>query len=229
MSSRKSETFLKDLRSIITDKLDLSLYIQNCYSRLPVLKDYEFPWEVTSNLVEIIEKLLSRLPDSEFEVKNNIAVHKSAIVEENVIIKEYSIIGKRSIVKAGAYLRGGVYIGDEVVIGANCEIKQSIIFNESRIAHLNYVGNSVIGEDVNMEAGSILANHFNERENKNIQVVIGGAIVDTNVTKFGSLVGDKSRIGANAVLNPGTVLAGRSIVGRLVHMDQIEEKKSGLR
>lgn len=206
--------------------MDLSLYIKNCYSSLPVLRNYNFPWEITSNLTQVIALLLSELSGSEFDIKNNIAIHKSATIEENVTVKEYSIIGKKSIVKSGSYLRSGVYIGEGVVIGANCEIKQSIIFNQSSVAHLNYVGNSIIGEDVNMEAGSILANHFNERENKEIKVVMEGSIVDTDTVKFGSLLGDNSRIGANAVLNPGTILHRGAIVGRLVHIDQIAEKTS---
>lgn len=164
--------------------MDLSLYIKNCYSSLPVLRNYNFPWEITSNLTQVIALLLSELSSSEFDIKNNIAIHKSATIEENVTIKKYSIIGEKSIVKSGCYLRGGVYIGEKIVIGANCEIKQSIIFNQSSVAHLNYVGNSIIGEDVNMEAGSILANHFNERENKEIKVVIEGSIVDTEYCKI---------------------------------------------
>ena len=201
--------------------MNLSSYIKNCYSELPALKDYEFPWEVTANLTKVIRLLLSELPDPEFNIEKNVAIHKSANIEDNVTIKEYSIIAENSVVKSGAYLRGGVYIGKEVVIGANCEIKQSIIFNQSRIAHLNYVGNSIIGEDVNLEAGSILANHFNERDNKEIRVVIDGSMINTDTIKFGSLLGDKSRIGANAVLNPGTILKSGTVIGRLVHVDQI--------
>lgn len=206
--------------------MDISLYIKNCYSGLPILKDYKFPWEAITNLESMIGVLLSAPPGPGFEIKDKVAIHKSAIIEENVVIKEYTIIGENSVVKSGSYLRNGVYVGKEVTIGANCEIKQSIIFNKSSIAHLNYVGNSVVGENVNMEAGSILANHFNERENKAIQVVIGGSVIDTNTVKFGSLVGDGSRIGANAVLNPGTILSRGDIVGRLVHIDQMAEKKS---
>ena len=204
--------------------MDLSTYIKNYYSEFSYAKQYEFPWDIISNLEQVIESVLSQLPSSEFKIKNGIAIHHSAIIEKNVSLKQNTIIGKMSIVKSGAYIRSGVYIGKEVSIGANCEIKQSIIFNKSRIAHLNYVGNSIIGEDVNIEAGAILANHFNEFKNKKIQVVIDNSIINTHVTKFGSLVGDRSRIGANSVLNPGTILKRDSIIGRLVHLDQLKEK-----
>lgn len=200
--------------------MDLSNYFENYYSYLPGLEVYNSPWDAIHNLSQILKKVIPELPEGEFIVENGIAIHNSAIIEKNVTIKEIAIIGEKSIVKAGAYIRGGTFIGKNVNIGANSEIKQSMIFDHSRIAHLNYVGNSIIGEDVNLEAGSILANHFNELKNKNIKLIINESIIETNLVKFGSLIGDGCRIGANAVLNPGTVLRKRSVVGRLVHVDQ---------
>ena len=204
--------------------MDLSNYFKNFYSCLSGLKAYNYPWEAIHNLNQILKKVIAELPQREYLIKNGIAIHNSAIIENNVTIKEIAIIGEKSIVKAGAYLRGGTFIGKNVNIGANSEIKQSMIFDHSRIAHLNYVGNSIIGEDVNLEAGSILANHFNEFKNKRIQVIINGSIVETNLVKFGSLIGDGSRIGANAVLNPGTLLKRKSIIGRLILVDQLNNK-----
>jgi len=206
--------------------MNLTPYVKNLYWELPNLKKYESPWEIINDLDQIIKYLLSNLPYHEYKIKNRIAIHKSAIIENNVTLKENTIIGENSIIKSGAYLRDGVYIGKGVNIGANSEIKQSIIFNKSRIAHLNYVGNSIIGEDVNLEAGSILANHFNEFKNKKIQVLVDNKIIQTNVTKFGSLIGDESRIGANSVLNPGTILKRNAVIGRLTHIDQLLEYTS---
>ena len=157
-----------------------------------------------------------------YRVEDQVSIHETALVENGVTLKPNTIIGPRCRVKSGSYLRNGVYLVSDVAIGANCEIKQSILFKNSRAAHLNYIGNSLIGKDVNFEAGSILANHFNEREDKNIRVSISGKVVETNVVKFGSLIGDHSRIGANSVLNPGTILPARSIVPRLKHVDQLQ-------
>ncbi len=204
--------------------MDLSKYIKNIYSKFPYAQQYENPWNIITNLNQIIESIQSQLPKNEFIIKNGIAIHHSAIIENNVSLKKNTIVGEKSIIKSGSYLRSGVYIGKRVSVGANCEIKQSIVFDKSRVAHLNYVGNSILGEDVNIEAGVILANHYNEKKNKKIQVVINNSIIDTYVTKFGSLIGDQSKIGANSVLNPGTILESNSIVGRLIHVHQLQEK-----
>jgi hypothetical protein len=67
-----------------------------------------------------------------------------------------------------------------------------------------------------MEAGSIIANHFNERTNKEIF---------PGVTKFGALVGDGCKIGANAVLSPGTILEKNSVVARAELINQNDMSK----
>jgi UDP-N-acetylglucosamine diphosphorylase / glucose-1-phosphate thymidylyltransferase / UDP-N-acetylgalactosamine diphosphorylase / glucosamine-1-phosphate N-acetyltransferase / galactosamine-1-phosphate N-acetyltransferase len=131
------------------------------------------------------------------------------------------IIGPGCFIGAHAYLRGGVFLDEGVVIGPGCEVKSSFIFKRSALAHFNFAGDSIIGENVNMEAGSILANHYNERVDKSIRSVVDGKVLLLPVTKFGSLIGDGSRIGANAVLSPGSVLAPGSIIKRLELVEQI--------
>jgi acetyltransferase-like isoleucine patch superfamily enzyme len=71
-----------------------------------------------------------------------------------------------------------------------------------------------------MEAGSVIANHYNERQDKNIFVFSHGKSYATGVEKFGALVGDHTKVGANAVLSPGTILQRNSVVGRLALVDQ---------
>ncbi len=181
------------------------------------------PWEITDDLKNIILKLIRNLNDDYF-INDDIAIHKSAIVETGAIIKKPAIIGRNCVVSANAYFREGVYLEDSVKIGPGCEIKNSIICAETAIAHFNYIGNSIIGRKVNFEAGAIAANHFNERISKKISVLYQSKIIETNTEKFGSLVGDNSKIGANAVLSPGTILEKGSIVKRLELVKQIIQK-----
>ena len=115
----------------------------------------------------------------------------------------------------------GVFLAPDVTVRPECEVKSSFVFSHSSLAHFNFVGNSLIGSYVNMEAGSILANPYNEREEKEIAVKVQGQLIRTGSNKFGSLLGDHSRIGANAVTSTGTVLPPRSVVGRLALVDQI--------
>ncbi|MFH6993021.1 DapH/DapD/GlmU-related protein [Flavobacterium sp. FlaQc-48] len=178
------------------------------------------PWNITNDLKNIIEKMISNLGD-DYIIQDHIAIHKSATIENNVTIKSPAIIGENCYIGANAYFREGVYLDQSVKIGPGCEIKNSIICSGTAIAHFNYIGNSIIGRNINFEAGSIAANHYNERANKKISVLYNSQIIETNSDKFGSLVGDNSRIGANAVLSPGTILLKNSIVKRLELIEQV--------
>jgi acetyltransferase-like isoleucine patch superfamily enzyme len=71
------------------------------------------------------------------------------------------------------------------------------------------------------EAGAVLANHFNERRDKQVSVWLDGQVVPTGLTKFGALIGDGCRIGANAVTSPGTLLPPGNVVPRLGLVDQL--------
>ena len=187
-------------------------------------KDYfddDLPWLIIQNLESIIFEKIKLLSD-DFEVNNGIAIHKTAIVEKNAILKAPLIIEENCFVAANACLRNGVFLSKNVKIGMGVEIKSSIILNNSAVAHFKFIGDSIIGENVNFEAGSITANHFNERENKEIFVKIDDNIINTKVVKFGSLIGDSSKIGANAVLSPGTILKKNSVVKRLELIEQIK-------
>jgi bifunctional N-acetylglucosamine-1-phosphate-uridyltransferase/glucosamine-1-phosphate-acetyltransferase GlmU-like protein len=61
-----------------------------------------------------------------------------------------------------AYLRAGVWLGEGCVVGPGAELTSSFLFAGSKLAHFNFVGDSILGNDVNLEAGSIVANHRNE-------------------------------------------------------------------
>lgn len=177
------------------------------------------PWDITGSVVSIIEALINSLGD-DYVITGSIAIHKTAVIEPGAIVKAPCIISAHCFIGANAYLRGGVYLASNVKIGAGCEIKTSIICNNSAVAHFNFLGDSIIGSHVNFEAGSVAANHYNERQEKNIPVLYGGTVINTGVTKFGALVGDGCKIGANAVLSPGTLLQKNTIVKRLQLVEQ---------
>lgn len=172
------------------------------------------PWSLTAQSVTIVRELLAALDLAEFVVSDEIAVHRTATVETGAVLKGPLIIGAGCFVATGAYLRGGNWIGANCTFGPGVELKSSFAFAGTKLAHFNFVGDSVLGSNVNLEAGSIICNYRNERESKQIRVRIGGALCDTGAEKFGALVGDGGRIGANAVVAPGALLAAGFVVRR---------------
>jgi NDP-sugar pyrophosphorylase family protein len=199
----------------------------NTFDFSPYLDKYpdfftgEKPWTLVKNILSILEKEIEELDKAEYEIlAGNVFVHKTATIEPNVTLKGPIIIEADCFVGSNCYLRGGVYLAKGVKLGPTCEIKTSYILENTSIAHMNFIGDSIIGSGVNFEGGSLTANFFNERQDKTIKVLIAGEVCVIESTKFGALVGDGSRIGANAVTSPGTILEKNSVVARLELVDQ---------
>lgn len=169
--------------------------------------DYKELFEV-ENAWEVIPKI------SDFILKTNgpepVVIGKGTVIEEGALIKGPAIIGRNCFIAHGAYIRDGVIIGNNVRIGHSVEIKNSIILGKSKIAHFNYIGDSVIGNDVNFAGGAITANF--RLDAAVIRIKHDGQDLETGLTKLGAIVGDGSKIGVNSVLNPGTILAKNSKV-----------------
>ncbi len=112
-------------------------------------------------------------------------------------------IGDDVEIRTGAYLRGGVWIGNGCTVGANTEVKRSIFLQEAKAPHLNYVGDSILGEDVNLGAGTVLSNFRHDGK----EISIGGREgLATGRRKLGAILGDGVKTGCNSVLHPGVVV-----------------------
>lgn len=200
--------------------MNLKSYLSDLLTYSAFIDPLEPPWTAIERLPERIEREFGLLGGL-FEINGGIAVHRTAKIESGVVIKAPVIIGPHCFLAAHCYLRAGVLMMESARIGPGGEVKQSIIGPHSALAHFNFVGDSILGADVNMEAGAVIANHWNERQEKEISVLHEGRVLPTGRSKFGAVVGDGSRIGANAVLSPGTALEPRSVVGRLSLVDQL--------
>ncbi|MHA1505925.1 MAG: bifunctional sugar-1-phosphate nucleotidylyltransferase/acetyltransferase [Candidatus Asgardarchaeia archaeon] len=149
-------------------------------------------------------------------------------VEEGATIKGPVYIGKNTIVRRGTYILGPTYIGEDSDVGPNnyirpfttignkcrfghaCEIKNSIIFDNTHVAHLSYVGDSVIGENVNFGAGTITANL--RLDEKTIKMYVNDKRVDTNRRKLGAFIGDNVKTGIHVMFMPGVKVGPNSAV-----------------
>ena len=172
------------------------------------------PWALVIQAPVIVRQLLTLLPADDYDIHDDIAIHRSATVESGAVLKGPLIIGAHCFIASGSLLRGGCWVDERCIIGPGAELKTTLMFSGSKLAHFNFVGDSVLGHGINLEAGSIVANYRNERDDKEIHVRVDGVLQRTGCDKFGALLGDQCRIGANAVLAPGAVLMPASVVSR---------------
>ena len=173
------------------------------------LLEVTHPWEV-----------LARLDRFAAGVRRDLRgeVHSTAVLEGEVYLAEGASIGPHAYVKgpvwigAGAEVGHGAYVRDNAVLGPNTkvghasEVKRSLLLAGAKAPHFNYVGDAVLGHNVNLGAGVKLAN----LKAVGRAVTVGG--VDTGLRKFSAAMGDDVSVGCNAVLTPGTLIGPRTVV-----------------
>jgi len=172
------------------------------------LKDFEFKeifegidyvWEAIPKISELLKGQKKKIV-----IGKGTKIHKSAVIQGPVVIGENCIIGPHS------FIRQNCVIADNCRVGHGVEIKNSILLKGVIADHLSYIGDSVIGSNVRMAAGSITANL--RLDKKEVRIKDGRRKIETGLSKFGAIIGDGSTIGINSVLNPGTILGKNTIV-----------------
>ncbi|MDO5673674.1 MAG: hypothetical protein Q4G66_01965 [bacterium] len=133
-----------------------------------------------------------------------IRIGKGVLVEPGALIKGPALIGDLSEIRQTAYLRGYCVIGRRAVVGHATEVKHSVFLDDAKAGHFAYLGDSILGHDVNLGAGTKCANlRFLPG---NVMVDTANGRVDSGLRKFGAILGDRVQTGCNSVTNPGTVM-----------------------
>lgn len=139
-----------------------------------------------------------------------ISIGRASLIEGGATIKSPTVIGDATEVRQGAYLRGSCLIGDRCVVGHTTEVKHSIFLDDAKAGHFAYLGDSIIGTDANLGAGTKCANlRFIPGT---VKIQIDGELVDTGMRKLGAILGDRAQTGCNSVTSPGTILGKKSVL-----------------
>jgi bifunctional UDP-N-acetylglucosamine pyrophosphorylase/glucosamine-1-phosphate N-acetyltransferase len=115
-----------------------------------------------------------------------------------------AIIGEHCDIGPNCYIRPATCMGDNVRVGNAVEVKNSAIMSGSKIGHLSYVGDSVIGERCNFGAGTICSNLRHDKGN--IRSYVKGRKEDSGRHKLGVIMGSDVMTGINTSIYPGTVI-----------------------
>lgn len=194
-----------------TDLFDLSEFEYR-----DVFDGCEYPWEALGRIKDYaLSKVVGGVSeDAAVEdgahVIGPVSIGPGTIVEAGAYVRGPAVIGSECEIRSGAYVRGNALIGDGVVVGNSTELKNTIMLNGAAAPHYNYCGDSILGNDTNLGAGTKLSN-YKIGADKQVRVVQRGGSINTGLGKLGAILGDGSATGCNAVLNPGTVL-GRSVL-----------------
>lgn len=174
-----------------------------------LFEGFEYVWEALPKIESYIESVIQ--PGIQGTIMTNVtiigdvSIGEGTVVEPGVFINGPTIIGRNCQVRQNAYIRGSLLTGDGCVIGHSTEVKNSVLLNAANAPHFNYVGDSILGNEANLGAGTKLSN-FKITVDKTIKVNVGDEVFDTGLIKFGAILGDGVQTGCNAVLNPGTIV-----------------------
>ena len=163
-----------------------------------------YPWDliqVNSVLVSEIRNEIKGKIEKNVAVKGKIHVGKGTVILSGTYIDGNIVIGENCTIGPNCFLRGNTSIGDNCHIGQAVEIKNSIIMDKAKVPHLSYIGDSVIGENSNLGAGTITANL--RHDNKNVKSEVKGELIDTGRRKFGAIIADDVHTGINTTIYPG--------------------------
>lgn len=171
------------------------------------------PWDILDANRILMDALVkeSRL---EGYIEDGVRIHGNAIVEQNAQILSGTYIEGPVWISRGCkvgpncYLRPYTYLCPNVRVGNACEIKGSIIMEGTHVGHLSYIGDSVIGSDCNIGAGTITANlRFDDLP---IKITVKNERVDSGKRKLGAFIGDRVKTGINVSLYPGVKVGSDS-------------------
>ena len=141
------------------------------------------------------------------EQNGPVHISKGARISECVRIEGPCYVGEGAELRHAAYLRSDSWICAGAVVGHATEVKHSLLLPGAKAPHFNYVGDSLLGGDVNLGAGVKLSNLRND--GRNVLVRGLGEPLDSGLRKFGAILGEGVGMGCNAVTNPGVVLGMR--------------------
>jgi UDP-N-acetylglucosamine diphosphorylase/glucosamine-1-phosphate N-acetyltransferase len=138
-------------------------------------------------------------------LRGDVVVEEDATVEAGVVIEGPVMVRSGASVGPNAYVRGATLIGPDASVGHSVEVKNSVLMAGAAANHLSYVGDSVLGRDVNLGAGTQIANL--RHDDAAVELTVKGDRVSTGRRKFGVVLGDQVKTGINTSLNAGVTLS----------------------
>jgi UDP-N-acetylglucosamine diphosphorylase/glucosamine-1-phosphate N-acetyltransferase len=176
-------------------------------------QDIGKPWDVLAANARLLARSKRRIAgriEEGAKVTGQVTIEKGALIRTGTVIEGPARIGEGAVIGPLAHIRAGTCVGKRSAIGAFCEVKNSIIMDHTKIPHLSYIGDSIIGEHCNLAAGTMVANL--KLSDNTVRMRIKDSLVDTGLRKLGIVTGDNVRTGINVSFMPGIRIASRAVI-----------------
>ena len=181
------------------------------------------PWELLEanewKLGEL-ERRIEGEVKGDAELRGNVVVEEGATIESGVVVEGPALVRSGADVGPNAYVRGATLLAEDTHVGHGVEVKNSVVMAGTNVPHLTYCGDSVLGPDVNLGAGTQIANL--RHDGGDVKLTVKGERVSTGRRKMGLVAGPGAKTGVNASIDPGVVLSAgaRVLPGERVSRDR---------
>jgi len=181
------------------------------------------PWELLAANEWKLDELSPRVDGAVADdavLEGGVVVEAGARIRSGVVIEGPALVRQGATVGPNAYVRGATVVGEGAKVGHAVEVKNAVLMEGATVGHLSYVGDSVLGRDVNFGAGTKVANL--RHDGNEVKLTVKNERVSTGRRKLGVVVGDDVKTGINASLNAGVVLSegSRVALGEVVTRDR---------
>ena len=175
----------------------------------------KYPWHVLDVMQYLLSTRIKSHRGKGVEIRDRVTIEGTVYLDDGVKIFENTkivgpcYIGKNTIVGNNNIIRAS-HIGANCVTGFSTDISRSYI-GDTCWFHTNYMGDSVVEEDVSMGSGAVLANL--RLDDGEISTRVGDAKVLTARNKLGGMIAKGVRIGVNASVMPGIKIGANCFIG----------------
>ena len=188
--------------------------------------DCTYVWQALPRLEEHVRRLvgngqtiLGTVMEGAYLSDHPVFIGEGAVIEPGAYVHGPAYVGAGAVVRHGAFVRENVIMLPGSILGHASEAKNALFLQNAHAPHFNYVGDSILGQHVNLGAGTKLSNLaiVSEKDpltgkRPSLKIAVEDQVYDTGLAKMGAILGDNTQTGCNSVLNPGCIVGPRTLI-----------------
>jgi bifunctional UDP-N-acetylglucosamine pyrophosphorylase/glucosamine-1-phosphate N-acetyltransferase len=185
--------------------------------------DLGYPWNIIDANKLLMKSFAYGHIANSVQFDGSVTIRGPVYIEEDVFIKAGAIIngpcyiGKGSFIGNNVLVREYTSIGNHCTIGFGVELKNCVLFDNCKVGRLSFIGDSVLGEGVEIGSGVMTVNNLMNDESVKVKINPGthnrvSVLTDSHLKKLGAFIGDNAKVGASTTLLPGTVISSGTYI-----------------
>lgn len=176
----------------------------------------KYPWHLFGSLKYLMDNFLKSGKGKNVRIgknvliEGNVSIGNGARIFDGAVIKGPVFIGDNSVVGTNSLIRDYSSLEKDSVVGSLAEVARSV-FQKGAHAHSGFLGDSVLGEECRIGAGTVMANLRIDRGE--VKSRIKGEKIKTGLNSLGAIIGEKTKVGINCSFMPGVLIGSNCVIG----------------